>query len=135
MASAAGLTGVRATLESGRKSSTCVECEEPDSARPRAIPEIMLLASVPRNALFTRDESLTETNSRGLIQFVNECIGDLSLIEKEDRQGQTRFMSITAVVARAIRWFSSIRCDNDLANGPSRFKEIVGGSHRFWSKP
>ena len=32
-------------------------------------------------------------------------------------------------------WFSSIRCDDDLADGPSRFKEIVGGSHRFGSKP
>ena len=32
-------------------------------------------------------------------------------------------------------WFSSIRCDNDFANVSSRFKEIVGGSHRFGSKP
>jgi len=32
-------------------------------------------------------------------------------------------------------WFSSIRCDNDLTNGSPRFKKIVGGSHRFGSKP
>ena len=32
-------------------------------------------------------------------------------------------------------WSSSIRCNNDLADGSSRFKEIVGGSHRFGSKP
>lgn len=32
-------------------------------------------------------------------------------------------------------WFSSIRCDNDFANGSSRFGEIVGGSHGFGSKP
>ena len=44
-------------------------------------------------------------------------------------------MSVTAVVARGIAWFSSIRCDNDLANVSPRFKEIVGGSHRFGSKP
>jgi len=33
-----------------------------------------------------------------------------------------------------VNWFISIRCDNNLANGASRFKEIVGGSHHFGNK-
>jgi len=33
MASAAGVAGVRATLDLGSKSSKCVQCGEPDSAR------------------------------------------------------------------------------------------------------
>ena len=36
-------------------------------------------------------------------------------------------------LARRLRVSQSIGCDNDLANGSSRFKEIVGGSHRFGS--
>jgi len=42
MASAAGVAGVRATLDLGSKSSKCVQCGEPDSARitghPSTIP-------------------------------------------------------------------------------------------------
>jgi len=42
MASAEGVAGVRATLDLGSKSSKCVQCGEPDSARitghPSTIP-------------------------------------------------------------------------------------------------
>src|ERR1039457_597702 len=40
MASAAGVAGVRATLDLGSKSSKCVQCGEPDSARITGKPEI-----------------------------------------------------------------------------------------------
>jgi len=43
MASAAGVAGVRATLELGSKSSKCVQCGEPDSARITGNPEAMPL--------------------------------------------------------------------------------------------
>jgi hypothetical protein len=43
--------------------------------------------------------------------------------------GSNAVMSITAVVARGIA--GAIRCDNNLANSPSRFKEIVGGYSSF----
>jgi hypothetical protein len=39
MASAAGVAGVRATLDLGSKSSKCVQCGEPDSARITGNPE------------------------------------------------------------------------------------------------
>jgi hypothetical protein len=58
-------------------------------------------------------------------QALNERIGDLSFIEKEDLQGQTR-ISASRRWSREDLVFSSIRCDNKLANGSSRFKEIVG---------
>src|ERR1035441_1454451 len=40
MASAAGVAGVRATLDLGSKSSKCVQCGEPDSARITHQPEV-----------------------------------------------------------------------------------------------
>ena len=43
MASAAGVAGVRATLDLGSKSSQCVQCGEPDSARITGNPEVMPL--------------------------------------------------------------------------------------------
>jgi len=43
MASAAGVAGVPATLEFGGKSSKCVQCGEPDSARITGNPEAMPL--------------------------------------------------------------------------------------------
>jgi len=43
MASAAGVAGVRATLDLGSKSSKCVHCGEQDSARITGNPEVMLL--------------------------------------------------------------------------------------------
>src|ERR1017187_3191835 len=42
MASAAGVAGVRATLDLGSKSSKCVQCGEPDSARITRHPEVGL---------------------------------------------------------------------------------------------
>src|SRR6266536_799679 len=39
MASAAGVAGVRATLDLGSKSSKCVQCGEPDSARITGNPD------------------------------------------------------------------------------------------------
>jgi hypothetical protein len=39
MASAAGVAGVRATLDLGSQSSKCVQCGEPDSARITLHPE------------------------------------------------------------------------------------------------
>jgi hypothetical protein len=38
MASAAGISGVRATLDLGSKSSKCVQCGVPDSARTTGHP-------------------------------------------------------------------------------------------------
>jgi hypothetical protein len=43
MASAAGVAGVRATLDLGNKSSQCVHCGEPYSARITGNPEVMSL--------------------------------------------------------------------------------------------
>ena len=42
MASAAGVAGVRATLDLGSKSSKCVQCGEPDSARITGKQEVIL---------------------------------------------------------------------------------------------
>ena len=43
MASAAGVAGVRATLDLGSKSSKCVQCGEPDSARITRDSEVVYL--------------------------------------------------------------------------------------------
>jgi hypothetical protein len=43
MALAAGVAGVRATLDLGSKSTQCIQCWEPDSARITGNPEVMPL--------------------------------------------------------------------------------------------
>jgi hypothetical protein len=52
MASAAGVAGVRATLDLGSKSFKCVQCGEPDSARITRYPEVGLFGvNLTYNAL------------------------------------------------------------------------------------
>ena len=43
MASAAGMAGVRATLDLGSKSFECVQCREPDAARIARDSEVIYL--------------------------------------------------------------------------------------------
>jgi hypothetical protein len=69
MASAPGVAGVRATLDLGSKSSKCVQCGEPDSARitghPSTIPEKERLPTI-------RPEDF----------WVVRCNGDISTIDQ-----------------------------------------------------
>src|ERR1017187_351150 len=57
MASAVGVAGVRATLDLGSKSSKCVQCGEPDSARITHYPD-----TIPHSAL--RRPRATHSQSR-----------------------------------------------------------------------